>query len=395
MDYVEILQTIFLKPIKLGIVTLPFTLLGLCLKFLLPVFLIFILIKLLNKATGGIVDRTKLKKGAKTAIKKWTRLGLRLVFLVLVFIIAGKLFGAEMLKYLKIFYQTLNQPIFNLGGTKISIVTLLMVLPIFYLASWTGKAVGGIANQTFMEKLGFDEARQFSLLKLLRYTVMTITFLIGLSIIGINLSSITVIFGVLGLGLGFGLQNSVANLFAGLLIILTRPVKEGDSIFLNNYEGSIDEIRAFSTVITTIRNETIIVPNSQFVSEVVYNYSYDDRSIIIQNNIGVAYESDLDRVIEVLTETAEGNPYRREDKNPSVLVKEFADSSINLAVLTWIKDVKNKYPAEHWVNLEIWRAFKREGIEIPFPQNDIHIKSEKPVKPAVSGNSRQEHPEER
>ncbi len=388
MDYIEILRTIFLNPIKLGIVTLPFTLLDLCLRFVIPLFLIFILIKLANKATKGIVDKTKLKEVSKTAVKKWTKLGLRLVFLSLVFILAGRLFGAQMLKYLKIFYQTLNQPIFNLGGTKISIVTLLMVLPIFYLASWTGKAVGGIANQTFMEKLGFDEARQFSLLKLLRYTVMTITFLIGLSVIGINLSSITVIFGVLGLGLGFGLQNSVANLFAGLLIILTRPVKEGDSIFLNNYEGSIDEIRAFSTVITTIRNETIIVPNSQFVSEVVYNYSYDDRSIIIQNNIGVSYDSDIDKVIDVLEKIASDSPYRRGDKDPTVLLKEFADSSINLAVLTWIKDVKDKYPAEHWINLEIWRAFKREGIEIPFPQSDVHIKQ------AVSGSSRQEHPEE-
>ena len=378
MEYLEIIKTIVLTPVKLGIVSLPFNLLDLCLKFLIPVFLIFVIIRLVNKLTARIVDGTRLKQVVKDRTKIWTKRGLRLVFLILVLIIAGKLFGAEMLAYLKIFYKTLNDPLFNLGGTKISIITLLLIIPIFYLASWTGKAVGGIANQTFMEKLGFDEARQFSLLKLLRYSVMTITFLIGLSIIGINLSSITVIFGVLGLGLGFGLQNSVANLFAGLLIILTRPVKEGDSILVNNYEGGIDEIRAFSTVITTIKNETIIVPNSQFVSEVVYNYSYDDRSIIIQNNIGVSYDSDIEKVIRVLAEVAENSPHRRNDKKPSVFVKEFADSSINLAVLTWIRDVKDKYPAQHWINLEIWRAFKREGIEIPYPQSDVHIKSKEP-----------------
>lgn len=375
MDYLELLNTIFLTPIKLGIVTLPFNLLELLLKFIIPVFLLLIIIRLINKGTGGIIDRTKLKDSVKSGIKRWTRRVLRLLFLVLVFIIAGKLFGAKMLEYLRIFYHTLNQPIFNLGGTKISIVTLLLIIPVFYLASWTGRAAGGLANQTMMEKLGFDEARQFSLLKLLRYTVMTITFLVGLSIIGINLSSITVIFGVLGLGLGFGLQNSVANLFAGLLIILTRPVKEGDGILINDYEGVIDEIRAFSTVITTIMNETIIVPNSQFVSEVVYNYSYDDRSIIVRNDIGVSYNSDIDRVIKILTKVATDNPYRRKDKSPSVLVKEFGSSSINLAVLTWIRDVADKYPSQHWTNLEIWRAFKKDGIEIPYPQNDVYIKA--------------------
>ncbi len=374
MDYIEILHTIFLKPIKLGIVTLPFNLLELTLKFIVPVFLLFIIIRLINKGTKGIIDKTKLKDGVKEGITKWTRRILRLIFAVLVFIIAGKLFGAKMLEYLTIFYHTLNQPLFNLGGTKISIITLLLIIPVFYLSSWTGKAVGSLANQTMMEKLGFDEARQFSLLKLLRYTVMTLTFLIGLSIIGINLSSITVIFGVLGIGLGFGLQNSVANLFAGLLIILTRPVKEGDGILINDYEGIIDEIRAFSTVITTIMNETIIVPNSQFVSEVVYNYSYDDRSIIIRNDIGVSYKSDVDKVIQILKDVAENNPYRRSDKEPRVFLKEFGSSSINFAVLTWIRDVKEKYPSHHWTNLEIWRALKRAGIEIPFPQNDVYVK---------------------
>ncbi len=375
MDYVELLRTIFFTPIKLGIVTFPFDLLDLVLKFIIPVFLILIIVRLLNKGTRSIVDKTKLKESVKTGIKKWTKRFLRIVFFILVLVIAGKLFGARMLEYLKIFYHTLNQPLFNLGGTTISIVTLLLIIPVFYLASWAGKAAGGIANQTMMEKLGFDEARQFSLLKLLRYTVMTLTFLVGLSVIGINLSSITVIFGVLGIGLGFGLQNSVANLFAGLLIIFTRPVKEGDGILINNYEGVIDEIRVFSTVITTIMNETIIVPNSQLVSDVVYNYSYADRSIIVRNDIGVSYSSDIDRVIEVLKKVVENNPYLKPGKEPSVMVKEFGSSSINIAVLTWIRDVKDKYPAHHWTNIEIWRAFKREGIEIPFPQSDVHIKA--------------------
>lgn len=374
MDYRELLGKLFLTPVKLGIVTLPFDLLEFILKFVLPLSLILIIIRLLNKGTGVIVDQTKLSEKAKIGIKKWTRRSLRLIFFILFLVIAGKLFGARMFDYLKMFYQTLNQPLFNLGKTSISIITLLLIIPIFYLSSWAGKAAGGIANQTMMERLGFDEARQFSLLKLLRYSVMILTFLIGLSIIGINLSSITVIFGVLGIGIGFGLQNSVANIFAGLLIILTRPIKEGDAVLMNKYEGTIDEIRAFSTVITTIMNETIIVPNSKLVSDVVYNYSYSERSVIIRNDVGVSYSSDIDRVIDLLKKVAKKNPYARTDKEPNIFVKEFASSSINIAVLVWIRDVKNKYEASHLMNLEIWRTFRANSIEIPFPQNDVYIK---------------------
>ncbi len=374
MEIKELLHTLFFTPVKFRIVTFPFTLFQFLFEFVIPVILFIIIFRLLNRGIRRIVNKSKLKENIKEGIKKWSRRVLRLLLVVLILIIAGKLFGARMFDYLKMFYSALNQPLFTLGGTKISIITLLLVIPLFYLSSWAGRAVGSIANQTMMERLGFDEAKQFSLLKLLRYSVMTLTFLIGLSIIGINLSSITVIFGVLGIGLGFGLQNSVANLFAGLLIIFTRPVKEGDGVLINNYEGVIDDIRVFSTVITTIMNETIIVPNSKFVSDVIYNYSYAERSIIIRNDIGVSYSSDIDHVIDVLKEVAGRNPYARQDKDVSILMKEFGSSSINIAVLTWIKDVRNKYQAQHWTNLEIWRAFKKNGIEIPFPQNDIHIR---------------------
>ncbi len=387
MDLHELLNTVFFSPIRFRIVTFPFNLFELVFKFIIPLSLVLIIMRLINRGTKRIVDKSALKDHIKAGITKWTRRILRLVFIILILIFAGKLFGAKMLEYLKIFYGTLNEPLFNLGGTKISIITFLLIIPIFYLASWAGKAAGGIANQTVMERLGFDEAKQFSLLKILRYTVMTVTFLIGLSIIGINLSSITVIFGVLGIGLGFGLQNSVANFFAGLLIIFTRPAKQGDWIIINNYEGVIDDIRVFSTVITTIMNETIIVPNSKFVSDVIYNYSYAERSIIIRNDVGVSYSSDIDHVVDVLQEVAGRNPFTKEGKEATVLVKEFGSSSINIAVLVWIADVKDKYLAQHWTNLEIWRAFKKEGIEIPFPQNDVYIKETPKTAPdPVSGS---------
>jgi potassium-dependent mechanosensitive channel len=132
----------------------------------------------------------------------------------------------------------------------------------------------------------------------------------GLSIIGIDLSALTVIFGVLGIGLGFGLQNVVSNFFSGLIIIITRPVKEGDRILVNGIEGTILQIRILATVINTLTNESIIVPNSKLVQESVHNFSFYDPSIIIKNDIGVSYSSDVDQVLSVLQGVAEGNPFR-------------------------------------------------------------------------------------
>jgi small-conductance mechanosensitive channel len=203
---------------------------------------------------------------------------------------------------------------------------------------------------------------------------MVIVFLIGLSIIGVNLSSITVIFGVLGIGIGFGLQSIVANLFAGIIIILSRPIKEGDRIFVYNYEGTVIQVRILSTVITTLKNETIIVPNAHLVSDPVHNYSYGDRSIVIRNNIGVAYDTDLDFAVELLAEISSRNPFVDSSKKNTVRVKEFGSSSIDIAVFTWIKDVSDKYDAHHWTNMEIWRTFREKGIVIPFAQLDLHIK---------------------
>ena len=213
---------------------------------------------------------------------------------------------------------------------------------------------------------------------LARYAVMAIVAVIGFSVIGINLSSLAVLLGFLGVGIGFGLQNSVANFFAGLIIILSRPIKEGDRILVNEYEGTVHQIRLISTVINTITDETIILPNSQIVDSYVYNYSYDDISIIICNPVQVSYSSDLDQVELVLREVAGKCPYAYPGRDPRIFFRSFDDSGITVSLCTKIRDAREKNFALSWTNLEIWRAFKAAGIEIPFPQRDVHVRSWSP-----------------
>jgi len=374
MDYSEVLKSIFMNSLKIGVVEFPFTLLELLLELLLPILLVFIVYRLLNMGIKRLLNKSKLKETLRDGIKLWARRILRIGFIIILSLLTGRLFGAKIYEYLRMFTDILNQPILQSGNTKVSFLTLLLIIPVFYIASWTGKTSRGLISKDLMDRMGLDDARQFSFISLLRYGVMVIVFLIGLSIIGVNLSSITVIFGVLGIGIGFGLQTVVANLFAGIIIILSRPIKEGDRIFVYNYEGTVVHVRILSTVINTLTNETIIVPNAHLVSDPVHNFSYSDRSIVIRNNIGVSYNSDLDFVVEILEEMVKRNPFIDPSKGNNVRVKEFGASSIDIAVFTWIKDVSDKYDAHHWTNMEIWRVFKAKGIEIPFAQMDLHIK---------------------
>lgn len=259
---------------------LPFTLLGLILELFLPIIGAGIVYKLLLGGVTRLLNRSKLQEQTAGRIRRWVRLVLRALYIL----------------------------------TIATFITILFAIPVFYLASYAGKASKKLMTRTLLSRMGLDEAQQFSFSSLLRYTVMVLVLLIGLSIIGINLSALTVIFGVLGIGLGFGLQSVISNFFSGLVII-------------------------------------------------------------IRNDIGVSYASDVDRVLEVLKGVAQANPFGIPSAEPFVRLKEFGDSSINFAVFTWIHQNRDKYEAHHWNNVAIWRTLKDNGIEIPFPQRDLHMRS--------------------
>jgi small-conductance mechanosensitive channel len=292
-----------------------------------------------------------------------------------------------MFAYIGNAFTFLNKPFYESGSTKISVTTLLLTIPVFYVATWLSKIAKRVLENTPVTS-NLDPSRRFSLLNLVRYLVTGLVIIIGLSVIGINVSSLAVLFGVLGVGLGFGLQGVVANFFAGLVIIVTRPIKEGDRILVNELDGTVITIRLISTVINTLTNETIIIPNSNIVENQVHNYSYNDKRIIIKNMVQVSYNSDLDQVIKVMEGVAEKNPFRLPNSKIVVRVVSFDDSGITMSLWTWITDVNDKHAASSWCNLEIWRSFKQNSVEIPFPQVDVHMKR------AVNQISEQE-PEER
>ena len=371
----------FLEPLTVLDITFPFSLLRLILEFLLPIALCIALAKLIIMAVRSVLKRTKVDEEPALKILRWWKFSLRIVIIITIILLFIRLLGAEVQRYGQAFFSLLNTPLLESGGTKVSVITIILMIPVFYLAAWAGQGSRKLANNYLLNRVGLDESKKFSVSNLVRYLVMFLVLLTGLGIIGIDLSALTVIFGVLGIGLGFGLQSVVANFFAGVVIIFNRPIKEGDRILVDSYEGTVINIRLLSTVINTITYETIIVPNSKLVDSTVYNYSYDDRRIIIKNEVSVAYSTDIDKAIEVLSGVGMENPYALSVPEPDVRVTSFGDSGVNLTLFTWIRDVSTKHSALSWNNLETWRRFRANSIEIPFPQVDLHIRSDETNKP--------------
>lgn len=365
----------FTSTVVLGELELPFTYLIFFRNFLLPVVLLLIGFKLFLFAVRRILKKSRFKEETSQRIYRWTRFLIRISFFAAFLIFFSSLFRRGSVDFFKIFGTFLTQPLIESGTTKISIFTILLTIPIFYLASWAGKNGRTVVRESFLSRIEMDEARKFTIASIVRYLIICLVVLFGFSIIGIDISALTVLFGVLGIGVGFGLQGTVANFFAGLTIIFSRPVKEGDYILVNNVEGTVHNIRLNSTIINTVTNETFIVPNSFIVQNVIHNYSYDDKRIVIVNQVQVSYKADLEKAVAVLAELARRNPYIYEYKQPDVRVLSFDASGITLETRIWLEDLSFKYTAITWTNMEIWRSFRREGIEIPFPQVDVHMKA--------------------
>lgn len=377
MSFREILQELFLNHISVGTLDLPFSILDAVFKVGLPFILVVITYKLLLFAVKKLLQIFKVKEKWSATISTWSRRFLRVsaVFALIAFI--GSLFGTEIANYMGRFISLMNEPFFETGRTKISLVTLVMLIPVFMAASWSGKYTKIVLNKSFINNLGIDDARKFSIGSMTRYAVMVIIFLFGLTIIGIDLSALGVLFGVLGIGLGFGLQSIVSNFFAGIILISTGPIKEQDRILVDGHEGTVIHVKMFSTIVSTLTHENLIIPNSLLLENTVHNYSFDDRRIVVINTISVSYEADLDRVIEVMEQTVKPSPFLLQDPAPVARVVSFDDSGISMKVICWIDDISHKHEFIGWVNLELWRAFKKEGIEIPYPQMDLHIKNRK------------------
>src|SRR6056297_2073449 len=200
-----------------------------------------------------------------------------------------------------------------------------------------------------------------------------------MSSIGIDLTAFAVVGGAVGVGIGFGLQKVVSNFISGIIILLDKSVKPGDIIEIENVYGQIKSIGLRYISVLTLDGKEYIIPNEDLITKKVINWSYSNNLVRTSVSIGVSYNSDINKAMELLEKAIQDIDRILNKPKPKIFLNEFADSSVNLEIKFWIKDPENGINnIKSEVNKNIWKLFKEHNIEIPFPQQDIHFKSLSP-----------------
>jgi small-conductance mechanosensitive channel len=269
----------------------------------------------------------------------------------------------------------MGHPFVTIGTRKISFVSLLVAAGLVAAFVVVSRIAAAFLRSRVLPGLGIDPALGESLAVLVRYFLIAIGIFAGLNAIGIDLSTLKIVLGALGVGIGFGLQSVVNNFVSGLIILIERKVKRGDIVSVGGTDGRVTEIGMRSSVVRTRRGLEIIVPNSDLVSNQVSNFSYRDRLIRIDIPVGVSYASDPNRVRDLLIQAAEEEQRVVGHPPPSVVFTQYGDSSIDFELRVWINDPWEIPAVRSALYFSIWYKLKEAGIEIPFPQRDLHFRN--------------------
>ncbi len=283
--------------------------------------------------------------------------------------------------------EFLNVPITSIGKSPITIwdITYFLIL-IFLLLYLTAKLRKWIVYK-LLSKSKIDLGVRIAVGTIARYLILVIGFIIILQTVGIDLSALTILAGALGVGIGFGLQNVTNNFVSGIIILFERPIKVGDRIELGDVSGDVVRISMRSTEIITNDNISIIVPNSDFISSKVINWSHIDRNIRFNFPVGVSYKEDPEKVKKLLLEVANSNDAILKEPKPDVLFADFGDSSIDFKLRVWTREYINRPNVlKSQLYYEIFKKFRENNIEIPFPQRDVLIKNFKEITKNSSKN---------
>lgn len=269
----------------------------------------------------------------------------------------------------------LEVPIFELGGGAFTLWSLVYVIVLVVLLFYAAGKVRTWMAQKALNRTKLDRGARDAVAAVTRYLLLLLGLLIILQTAGIDLTTLNVLAGAVGIGVGFGLQNVVSNFISGLIIMFERPIKIGDRIVVDQVEGDVVDIGARSTKVLTNDNITIIVPNSKFITESVVNWQYNDASVRFRIPVGVAYGTDVRKVEQLLLEVAKAEKDVLDDPPPAVRFLEFGDSSLNFELRAWTTEAVNrKGRLTSALNFAIYDKFREHGIEIPFPQRDLHVR---------------------
>ena len=306
----------------------------------------------------------------------------RVLLAILALLLITRVYGlGEQSTALELIRSTLGHALFTIGSTEID----LAHLPLFL-----GVAVGAFPAGAWVRRLSFnwlyagitDRGVRNSLAVFSQYVTVSIGLLLSVNLLGIDLTSLAVFAGALGVGIGFGLQNIANNFISGLILLAERPNRVGDWVTIGDYEGEISAIGIRSATLTTWDNQDVVIPNAELISNAFINWTLSNPLVRTVLKVGISYAADPHQAKQVIEEAVSMQPEVLLDPAPRVQLINFGDSSVDFRVLYYMDVTQfGRMEIKSRVMFAIWDALKEADIEIPFPQRDIHIRELPPQTP--------------
>ncbi len=260
---------------------------------------------------------------------------------------------------------------FNIGEVRVSITSIILGLASFWVAMVFVKMLKSSLQNGNLSRLDFDDGMKNSILSGISFFGFIFSVILGIAVMGGSFKSIAIMAGALSFGAGLGLQNIVSNLVAGITILFERPVKVGDWVVINGYEGVVKQISMRATTLESWDKSNVIIPNSAIIAGSVVNKTYDNRMARIAIKVGVDYGSDIAKVKEILLKIAADDPDILKNPSPSLAFLEFADSSLDFQLNCYTANIFNSSGISFRLRENIINSFRKEGINIPFPQRVV------------------------
>ena len=295
--------------------------------------------------------------------------------------------AADLLDVLDATLAFMDSMALPMGASQISLLDIIQGIATVSLLLWIAILISRFLEYYLTHVIQLKDIARVLIMKVAKVVLMTIAFLATLTIIGIDLSALAVFGGALGVGLGFGLQKVVSNYISGIIILTDKSIKPGDVIEVGEAYGHIAYLGARYISVVTPDGREHLIPNEEFITTKVINWSYSNDLVSQRLPIGVSYNADIEKAMQICVDCAKEVSRVLDTPPPSCMLQNFGASSVDLLLLFWIKDPKNGIlNIKSDILRKVWQRFHEEGIEIPFPQMDVHLKSmpdaAKPVKAA-------------
>ncbi len=274
-------------------------------------------------------------------------------------------------------FKFLSDKVYTIDGNKIRLSSIILSVAIILASYFAAYLFSHLVKREFKKNKTLNKAFIKTLTRFIKYIILIIGFFIAFQALGINLSSLAFLAGVIGLGIGFGMQNIISNFISGIIILFEKPIKEGEYVDVAGYDGIVSDIRARSTTITTRDNISIIVPNSNFITSNVINWSHKDPKIRLHIPMGIEETaSKLDLARKVLLEIADENPEVLKEPKPSVWFVGFGSSSFDLELIVWIQSPIRRHYVISDINFEIAKKFAEYDIDLTYPWTNLVFKND-------------------